>query len=288
MPLFLHKLLPIVVLPIGFSIVVLSAALLWRKRWLSAIGVGILTVSSMPIVGESLLKILENRFPRLEVEECPPADAIVVLSGILHETRSKRGGLEWGESVDRFEQGVLLMKAQKAPLLIFTGGRIPWMNRQLTEGDDLRRAAVMHGIPADAILVTGEISNTAEEAQAVRKIAGARGLKRIILVTTAWAYAAGGVSISEGGRQCDAFSGGLLYALPGPTDLARLSPTGGRHREYRDCVEGILRTAVLQIRPKIMRNASLESASSGHFPRLRSSQSHTPTRAPSRSPAYKG
>ena len=186
MPLFLHKLLPIVVLPIGFSILVLSAALLWRKRWLSAIGVAILTVSSMPIVGESLLKILENRFPRLEVEECPPADAIVVLSGILHETRSKLGGLEWGESVDRFEQGVLLMKAQKAPLLIFTGGRIPWMNRQLTEGDDLRRAAVIHGIPADAILVTGEISNTAEEAQAVRKIAGARGLKRIILVTTAW------------------------------------------------------------------------------------------------------
>ncbi|HEV2689070.1 MAG TPA: YdcF family protein [Bryobacteraceae bacterium] len=186
MALFLHKLLPIFVLPLGFSITLIAVALFFKKRWLAAVGVWILLISSMPIVGDSLLKILENRFPKLEVEDCAMADAIVVLSGMLHKSRSKRGGLEWAEGVDRFEQGVLLMKAGKAPLLIFTGGRIPWSNRKVTEGEDLRTAAIARGIPAEAIVVTDEVGSTADEAQAVRKLAGSRGLKRIILVTTAW------------------------------------------------------------------------------------------------------
>jgi uncharacterized SAM-binding protein YcdF (DUF218 family) len=71
----------------------------------------------MPIMGDSLLRTFENRFPKLEVENCEPADAVVVLSGMLRKTRRKRGVLEWGEGVDRFERGVLLMKAARAPLL---------------------------------------------------------------------------------------------------------------------------------------------------------------------------
>jgi uncharacterized SAM-binding protein YcdF (DUF218 family) len=186
MLLFLHKLLPIIALPLGFCITLVLLALFLKKRWLAFLAVMILLVSSLPIVGDSLLKTLEDRFPKLEVEDCPTADAIVVLSGILHKSRSKSGGLEWAEGVDRFEQGILLMKAGKAPLLIFTGGRLPWATQQLTEGQELRGAALARGIPASSILVTEEVGNTADEAKAVRRIAEERKLKRIILVTTAW------------------------------------------------------------------------------------------------------
>jgi uncharacterized SAM-binding protein YcdF (DUF218 family) len=186
MLLFLHKLLPIIALPLGFCITLMLLALLLKKRWLAFLAVIILLISSLPIVGDSLLKTLEDRFPKLEVEDCPPADAIVVLSGILHKSRSKNGGLEWAEGVDRFEQGILLMKAGKAPLLIFTGGRLPWATQQLTEGQELRGAALARGIPSSSILVTDEVGNTADEAKAVRKIAEERKLKRIVLVTTAW------------------------------------------------------------------------------------------------------
>src|SRR5260370_11478971 len=130
MALFLHKLLPIIFLPLGFSIGLVVVGLFLRKRWLAVVGIGILLISSTPIVGDSLLKILEDRFPKLEVDDCPPADAIVVLSGILRKTRSKHGGLEWAEGADRFEQGILLRTAGKAPVLIFTGGRVPWSNRE--------------------------------------------------------------------------------------------------------------------------------------------------------------
>jgi uncharacterized SAM-binding protein YcdF (DUF218 family) len=186
MLLFLHKLLPIIALPLGFCITLILLALLFKKRWIAVVAVAVLLISSLPIVGDSLLKSLEDRFPKLEVEECPSADAIVVLSGILHKSRSRSGGLEWGEGVDRFEQGILLMKAGKAPLLIFTGGRLPWANQQVTEGQELRGAALARGVPAESILVTEEVGNTADEAKAVRKIAEERKLQRIILVTTAW------------------------------------------------------------------------------------------------------
>jgi uncharacterized SAM-binding protein YcdF (DUF218 family) len=94
--------------------------------------------------------------------------------------------LEWSEAVDRFEQGIALMKAGKAPLLIFTGGRLPWSKQQITEGQELQTAALARGIPASSIIVTEEVGNTADEAKAVRKIAEARKLQRIILVTTAY------------------------------------------------------------------------------------------------------
>ncbi len=186
MLLILHKLLPIIALPLGFCLTLILFALLLKKRWLAVVAAMILFLSSLPIVGDSLLKTLEDRFPKVEVEDCPPADAIVVLSGILHKSRSKSGALEWAEGVDRFEQGILLMKAGKAPLLIFTGGRLPWANQQLTEGQELRGGALARGIPAASIVVTEEVGNTADEAKAVRKIAEERKLHRIILVTTAW------------------------------------------------------------------------------------------------------
>jgi uncharacterized SAM-binding protein YcdF (DUF218 family) len=186
MLLFLHKLLPVIALPLGFCITLILFALLFKKRWLAVLAVMILYLSSVPIVGDSLLKSLEDRFPRVEVADAPSADAIVVLSGMLHKSRSKNGSLEWSEAVDRFEQGIALMKAGKAPLLIFTGGRLPWSNQQITEGQELRSAALERGIPASSIVVTEEVGNTADEAKAVRKIAEERKLQRIILVTSAF------------------------------------------------------------------------------------------------------
>jgi uncharacterized SAM-binding protein YcdF (DUF218 family) len=186
MLLFLHKLLPVIALPLGFCITLILIALLFKKRWLAVAGVLILYVSSVPIIGDSLLKPLEDRFPRLEVAGAPSADAIVVLSGMLHKSRSNTGALEWSEAVDRFEQGIALMKAGKAPLLIFTGGRLPWSNQRITEGQQLQSAALARGIPASSIIVTEEVGNTADEAKAVRKIVEQRKLQRIILVTTAY------------------------------------------------------------------------------------------------------
>ena len=111
------------------------------------------------------------------------ADAIVVLSGMLslHEMDGKEY-IEWGDP-DRFFGGIALMKAGKATNLIFTGAEMPWRKSSRTEGNVLTDYATKYGIPYDHIFVSGLVTNTADEAIAVKKMSLGN---QIILVTSAF------------------------------------------------------------------------------------------------------
>ena len=184
--LFLNKLLPIFVLPLGFAFLLLLFALLRRKRWPVVLAAAVLYVSSIPVVGNNLLGWLETRHPAVPIAKVEKADAIVVLGGIFGP-QVKPGFLaNVAESGERLEAGIVLHHAGAAPWLVFTGGRIPWEGRDKVEGEDSRAAAIARGVPAEKILVTREIGNTADEAQAVRDLMRTQGWKRILLVTTGW------------------------------------------------------------------------------------------------------
>ena len=73
--------------------------------------------------------------------------------------------------------------ANKAPKLVFTGGKLPWQQSDQTEGEVLSRYAQMMQVPANKILVTETVENTEQEAHAVRKVLG-QTTKTIILVTS--------------------------------------------------------------------------------------------------------
>ena len=129
---------------------------------------------------------------RREVEGIEPADAIVVLSGMLLDRKDAPLG-EWSDAVDRFEGGVELFKAGKAPVLVFTGGHVPWRLEDRPEGEILKERAVKLGVPREKILVTGKVGNTAQEAEAVVKLFrnSEFGIRKqinpkIILVTSAF------------------------------------------------------------------------------------------------------
>jgi len=63
-------------------------------------------------------------------------------------------------------------------------GKLPWDNSKNTEGDILRQFAVEYGVPDSAIVLTGNVENTADEAKAVGKLLGK--WRHIILVTSAY------------------------------------------------------------------------------------------------------
>jgi uncharacterized SAM-binding protein YcdF (DUF218 family) len=96
-------------------------------------------------------------------------DAIVVLSGgrIVAPGTSKIS--EWTDA-DRFFGGVELYQAGKAPLLVFTGGAAPWEPSAPSEGEILVGFARRCGLPAEAVVTTGRVYNTAEEAEAVSRL----------------------------------------------------------------------------------------------------------------------
>jgi uncharacterized SAM-binding protein YcdF (DUF218 family) len=131
-----------------------------------------------------------------------PADAVVVLGGILSPRRVGSDQANWAESVERFEAGVALVQAGKAGRLVFTGAKMPWEDHMTTEGEELRREAIARGVPPEKILVTREIDNTATEAQAVAGLMKADGWKRIILVTTGWHMPRSALLFRRAGVDC--------------------------------------------------------------------------------------
>lgn len=184
--LFLNKLLPVFVLPLGLVCGLILVAL-WRKKWWPGLlALLILYVCSIPFLSNRLIGWLETRYPALSVMGVEPADAVVVLGGILGPKVAAGFPPNWMETVERFEAGVALVQAGKAGHLVFTGARIKWEGGETTEGEELRLLALARGIAPEKILVTREINNTATEAVAVAELMKKQGWRRIILVTTGW------------------------------------------------------------------------------------------------------
>lgn len=181
---YLHKILPVFVMPIMLIIYLLIFALWKKNRWPIYTAIACLYIFSTPIFASNFFQLVEGSELRKTPKDMPNAEAIVVLSGMINQVKSTDGVYpEWGDP-DRFFGGIELFKAGKAPKIIFTGGKMPWDITNLTEGEILRLFAIQQGMPDSAILITSNVENTADEAKAVKSLIG--GNKKIILVTSAY------------------------------------------------------------------------------------------------------
>ena len=185
--LIFNKLLPVLFLPLGFTLLCLLVGLFWYKRGLLWLGVIWLFLFSLPFVSDLLMYAVEGSEGRVDVSVLAHADAIVVLSGMIHELDGAPLG-EWNDAVDRFEGGIDLFKSGKAPLIVFTRGQMPWQPDSRAEGELLAQRAKLLGVPQQAIYLTGIVGNTADEAVMSAKLLGVKrqAPKKIILVTSAF------------------------------------------------------------------------------------------------------
>lgn len=186
---YLHKILPLIFSPLNIIIFVVFLGLLLRRYWFIYVAIFFLVLCSTPFVSSYLVRKLEGNQIHLDVEKMPPADAIVVLGGMLTSVKADLGiQFEWIDP-DRFFAGVDLVLAKKADYLMFTDGKLPWEKILITEGAYLREKALAYGIPGDKILLTELVKNTEDEARAsmalLNRLKGI-GPKKIILVTSAF------------------------------------------------------------------------------------------------------
>ena len=184
--LYLNKLLPIFVLPLGWVLALMVVGLVRRRRWPIIAALAVLYVSSMPVVGSLLTRSLESRYPAIAPGQVEKADAIVPLGGIFGPPPAEGCLDNIGEAGERLEAGITLWQKKRAPWLVFTGGIIPWANQSEVEGAASKRSAIARGIPAEEILVTRNVGNTNDEAHAVGDLMRERGWRKIILVTSSW------------------------------------------------------------------------------------------------------
>ena len=180
----LSKLLPLALLPLGFSLTLLVVGLVGRWRWPVVTAALLLWVFSLGVVSQSLWRLLEAPWQRRSAFEAPEADVIVVLSGGRHPAPGPARLSEWHDP-DRFFAGLDLFRAGKAPRLLFTGGASPFSTGQSPEGQHYLQKAALLGVPETAMASTPPVLNTAEEAMAIRQLLPARQ-SRVLLVTSAF------------------------------------------------------------------------------------------------------
>lgn len=183
---YLHKLLPLLVSPIVLVLLLMGYAAIKKSRKAAGFSILFLYIASTPIIAERLFRSLELNQVRLKPQDIEAADATVVLSGMLKTVQGKNGNTtEWNGGVDRFFGGLEIYEFGKTPLLIFTGGLLPWQADQEPEGEILRRFAISMGVPDHVVRVSESAQNTQQESLAVKNLLG-QDVNNIILVTSAF------------------------------------------------------------------------------------------------------
>lgn len=211
--LFLSKLLPLFLYPLGLVCLLMVVALVmwWRRsRWTPlpmALALLVLLLAGNSWVANSLVKSLE--WQHLPPSPVPTADAIVILGGATRAAFPPRPGVDLSERGDRIFYGAQLYREGKAPLVIPSGGRISWRGGGPSESADMAEILKVLGVPPTAIVQDPTSLNTHQNAVNVQRIMKERGLHRILLVTSAMHMP----------RSLRIFQRLGIDAIPAPTDF---------------------------------------------------------------------
>ena len=194
--LFLSKLLPLFVYPLGLACTLLVIALFFRlgkrrtrqkRAWqpsslLIFLALIVLWLGSNGWVSNYLVKSLEwQNIP----ETIPQAEAIVLLGGATKAPSYPRSMADLSEQGDRIIYAAKLYKDGKAPLIIAAGGRIDWRSGGQPESEDMQQLLEFIGIPPEAIIQEPKSLNTHENAVNVKEILVEKQMKKVLLVTSA-------------------------------------------------------------------------------------------------------
>ena len=182
---YLHKILPLIASPLFLVFFLILFGAFLRSKKITFFGLLVLFFCSLPVISNNLIAYLEKDYTLQDASSINETDAIVVLSGMV--TAIKTGETfkyEFGDGVDRVLSGMDLFNNNKAPLLIFTRGKLPWQ-LGLPEGEYLKEFAIKYGIPEEKILLTDNVQNTDEEAKSVKRLLNTNDAE-IILVTSAF------------------------------------------------------------------------------------------------------
>ena len=181
---FLHKILPLFVMPILVFILIILFSTFKGFKKLTYYSLFLFYVVSTPIFSNLIMKQVEGEYEFGKFENQNKADAIVVLSGIMRINEFENDyKIEWGNT-DRFFKGIELYNFNKSNIIVFTGGKSPYNKTKKSEGDILKEYAIKFGVKEENILITKEVKNTSDESYAVTDLIGNK--RTIILITSAF------------------------------------------------------------------------------------------------------
>jgi uncharacterized SAM-binding protein YcdF (DUF218 family) len=210
---FLSKFLPPFVYPFGLALIAIFAAIfLWRKpraqRVVLITTLIMLLLASNEWVAAALTRSVEWQY--FPPQELPHAEAIVLLGGGTAPALYPRPIVEMNGAGDRVAYAAWLYQQGAAPAIIASGGAINWLETGKSTADDMAFLLDLMGVPPEAIWLEENSRNTAENAVECAKILQAKGITRIILVTSAFHMP----------RSVPLFENQGLEVIPAPTDYS--------------------------------------------------------------------
>ncbi|MGA1601403.1 MAG: YdcF family protein [Prochlorothrix sp.] len=237
---FLSKFLPLFCYPLGLTCGLMVGAIVVLKRWprvaRGVLGLAVLVLwgSSTPWAAQGVVGSLERPYwAYAAVEQLPSAEAIVILGGATAQAQSPRVYPEVLEAGDRLFQGARLYGAGKAPWVVLSGGRVQWPVSDPVreagsplgpvpsidaEAVDMATLLRGMGVPDRVMLLELRSLNTYQNALYTAQLLRERGIREILLVTSAFHMA----------RAQATFQGQGLTVIPAPTDFRVQEGESGR------------------------------------------------------------
>jgi uncharacterized SAM-binding protein YcdF (DUF218 family) len=188
---FLDKLVIALLAPLGSALalgcVALLLAVLGRRglAWLAGLAAfAWLLTWSLPPASFALRGMLEEAYPYVAPLHAPRAPVAVVLGGGIDPPGRLHGPANLNARADRVLYAAELYHAGRAGRLLLSGGANPMISAR-SEAAVTRELLLALGVPAEAILVEEASRNTRENAAFSARLLRARGIERILLVTSA-------------------------------------------------------------------------------------------------------
>lgn len=208
----LSKLLPPLVYPLGIACLLIVLSLFLRKRVRAQqaaliLALLLLWASSTRWVAWGLTHDLEQRYQ--PPSELPQVEAIVVLGGGTLSGSPPRPIVEINGAGDRILYAYKLYQDGRAPRLLLSGGGTSWVANDQDPANDMAALLGMLGVPEGALWLEPNSRNTYENAVNSRALLEARGIQRVILVTSALHMP----------RSVALFEAQGIEVVPAPTDF---------------------------------------------------------------------
>jgi len=181
-----------------------------------SIGVAIIWLFSTPTFSNTIRLSLETQHPPRPIEALPMVDAIVVLGGALAYPLPPRREVELTDQADRVLYASRLYHAGKAPLIVVSGGTMPW-SQAGSEARIMQELLMEWGVPEQAIMTESSSRTTRENALFSKELLSSKNLESILLVTSAMHMP----------RALASFKAVGADALPASTDVTAMIESDG-------------------------------------------------------------
>lgn len=189
---FLIRTIEALIYPIGliWATLTISAIVLCRKKqrgaaFLCGLLSAFLYISGATPLPEILMARLERPYASATVANAQPADAVIVLGGIMNPSIHDTFGLSVTSAADRLITGVELLRQKKVRALIIGGGPVR-TDPNSSEGMRIEQFVKTWNISGGEIIGLESCANTRQEAARVQALMTEHKWTNLILVTSAF------------------------------------------------------------------------------------------------------